>query len=166
MARDVQQDQNFLADPKISSDNLSLNPEQTDTAQSPFRSFESVRTLYSNKDLLQWLLPLLTVLLAGVGVWLTSDRQKALKRLGRAFIGAAAGLVLLAVLVGFGLSQVIEAVAREQVSWDVLAPVAQSLLAQMRNIYLVCAVVAAILVITLHFLQRKLAANSGSRKLL
>lgn len=156
VASEISQDRTFLKDPVITADDFTFNPETTANKVNPLDQLSGLRLFYQNRDLLRWLLPLLTVLFAALGVFLASDHSRALKRLARSFLASGVGLLVFALLMGIGFSQATKLAAGDAVTRDIASPVLVSLVNQARNIYLVFAVVGIVLAIGLYLGRKRL----------
>ena len=154
-ASGIGNDQGFLKDPVISSDNLSDASEGA-VEDKPVERLDGLRSMYENTGLLLWLLPLATAAFAALGVFVAKDRLKALRRLGRSFISSGAGLAVFALLIGFGFENAVRAVSKEAVTRDIISPLFISLAQQVRTVYWIFAGVAVVIAIVLFVVQRKL----------
>lgn len=154
-ATQVLNDQGFLKDPVVASGELAEASQGT-VKDNPFEQLEGFRSSYQKKGLLLWLLPVLTVLFAALGVFLARDRLKALKRLRRSFISSGVGLAIFALLIGFGFERAVRAVSRDAITRDIASPVLINLAHQFRNIYLVFAVMAFVIALGLVVTRRSL----------
>ena len=151
----INNDQGFLKDPVISSENLS-EASEGNVADNPFEQLEGIRSFYENRGLLLWLLPVLAVVFTALGLLLAQDRLKALKRLGRAFIASGMGLAVFAILISFGFEKAVKTAAGEAITRDIAGPVLVSLGYQFRTVYLIFAGVAVVIAIVLLVVRRKL----------
>lgn len=156
----VSNDQNFLKETVITSDTLTLDPANTTGATNPLDGLDSTRTLYQNKTLLMWLLPILTILLAAAGLLLAQDRAKGLRRLATSFLFSAIGLFLLALALGFGLQQLIGAVASDPISRDVLGPAITGLVQHTQTTYYIFVGVALAISIAMFIGSRSAVKKS------
>lgn len=152
LTQQIQSDESFIEDPVISSDDL--RPD--DPTQDPFEQLKSVQSFYENHDLLMWALPLITLLFAVGGYFLSTDRLLALRRLYRSFFISAVGLLLFFLFLTFGSDGVLGNIATDPVAKDIFVPVFSSLTDQARNVYLVFTIVAAALGTALLVIHRRL----------
>lgn len=150
----ISNDQGFLKNPIISSDNLPGS--QGSQSNNPFGLLEGLKPLYEHIGLLVWLLPIATAGLAALGVFLARDRLKALKRLGRSFISSGVGLAVFAVFISFGFERAVKTVSRDAVTRDIAGPIFISLAHQFRTVYLIFAGIAFVLAAVLLVVRRRL----------
>lgn len=157
VAQQVASDQGFLADPVVSSDELTQLNAQSGQSQNskPFAGLERLQKLYQNKDLLLWLLPILTVMAAGAGYLLSEDKVKAMRRLGRSFISSAVGLAVLGVFFGIVASTLQGNLTNDAVVSNIVGPLFARLADAAQSVYFIFAGVAAIIAIALLIHARK-----------
>lgn len=152
---EVKDDTNFFKDTVITPESI-RRQAQANGQVDPFQTLEGLRPLYQNKDLLLILLPLSALTLAILGVLSAPNRFKAVRRLYRSLLSAAAGLLVFSLLLKFGLGTALGGVARDQLSRDIISPVFQSLLGQAQLIYMIFAGVALVLGLVLYFVSKNL----------
>lgn len=150
----VRSDNNFLKDTVITSETLTLNPTNPGNTNNPFSGLEGARPLYQNKSLLMWLLPILTIALAVVGLLLARDRAKGLRRLATSFLFSAIGLFLVAVGLGLAVNNVIKAVTSDSVSRDVLGPAITGLVHHAQTTYYIFVGIALVVSIVTFIASR------------
>ncbi len=143
----VTNDTNFLENPIVTSDTLSLNPEDTTKQNNAFQNLEGVRAFYQRKTLFMVLLPLLTAIFIAGGLFLASDKAKGLRRLGRSFLISAFSLFLFAFAIGFGTQRFTADVASDATTRDILAPVLTGLVHHMQTVYYIFAGIALLVTI-------------------
>lgn len=168
-SRQIVEDQNFLKDPVISSENFSLEALTGGTGagtagRSPLPQLDGLQTVYQNKTLLLWLLPLLTAVFAAGGVWLAKNRRAVLMRLARLFATTAIGLIVLGVLLRYGLERLITASAADSLTRDVFSPVLIALAGQLQMVYFIFAGIGIGLTIVAFLARRKISVKSKGVK--
>lgn len=144
MSQQIANDQGFLKNPVLTADTTSLEPNLQSLSPSVSK-LSSPPTLYPKKSLLLIGLPFLTILAAVVGIWLNQNHVKALRRLGRSFISTTIGLLVFAIILGWGLTATVNTTAKDQITKDVVGPVITSLAQDARTIYLLFVGIAAII---------------------
>lgn len=147
MQQRVLSDKNFLQNPVITSNNASLNPANQKINSDPFDQLGWLRTIYQNKTLLRWLLPVITIALAAAGLLLAMNRVNGLKRLMRTFILAAFSLLILGFVVGVGLGRAIDTFSIDAITSNVIEPVTTNLGHHAQRVYFIFAGIAVIVAI-------------------
>ncbi len=156
----INNDDNFLKNPIISSDNASLNPVNQTATENPFTRLEGLQQIYQNKSLLMWILPLSTLLFATAGLALALNRINGLKRLSRSFAFSAVSLLLIGLLLGVGFDRVIDTFAADAITSSIAGPVVTNLAAQAQRVYFIFAGIAVALSIGLYVGARIINSRS------
>lgn len=152
----VQNDKDFLPNTVITPNNASLNPVNKTADTGIFDNLEGLRAIYQQKTLLMWVLPLLTVVLTAGGLFLAKDRVKGTRQLMRAFLITGVGLLILGFIVGTGLGKVIDTLAIDAVTSNVIEPVITNLGSHAQRVYFIFGAVAIIAAIASYAAGRML----------
>lgn len=150
-------DQRFLKNPVITPDTLSeQSVTGTGSTESPTLNLDGLRNWYQLREVLLWILPIATIVLASLGVYLAADRRRALRILARSLMASAVGLAVFAILISFAIGQGIDVLNKEAIARDIASPVILHIVHQARTIYLVCAAVGVIIALGLFIINRRL----------
>lgn len=162
VSQQIAADTSFLKDPVINSTDLPKeSPAETaDPAavisENPLLELGDLQTLFENKSLLLWLLPIATAVFAVLGFMLAPNREKALRRLTRSFILSAIGLGIVGILLGYGADQLAGITATDAVAGNVLRPVVLNLIGQLQTYYFVFTGIGVALAIVLFAVRRQI----------
>ncbi|MGI9027560.1 MAG: hypothetical protein ACR2FM_01795 [Candidatus Saccharimonadales bacterium] len=150
----------FLKTPVISSDDFSLDAlsggATSQQNRSPFPQFDGLQSVYSQKTLLLWLLPLLTVAFMVIGLLLAQDRSKALRQITRSMVAGAIGLFVLGLLLTYGLKRLLDSTPSDALTRDVFSPVLLNLAGQLQIIYFIFTGVGIGLAVATYIASRKI----------
>jgi hypothetical protein len=149
---EIANDQNFLPNPVVTHKDLfGANSPSLDNAGLGY-----VQRLFGLQDLLVWLLPLLTIAVGVAGIFFARNTVKALRALAFSLFSAAAGLLLIGVLLGRGLSTAVESVSKDPLSQTVIGPAFSALGSGFMQFYLISAVIAVLIGVGLLFTGKRL----------
>lgn len=156
ITQSVQNDKDFLPNTVITPTNATLNPVGQSSGADITNDLEGLRNFYQQKTLLQWLLPLATIALIAGGLLLSQNRIKTTKQLMRTFIVLGAGLLILGFVAGTGLGKVIDTLALDAVTANVIEPVITNLGGHVQRTYFIFGGIAIVVAIVSYAASRML----------
>lgn len=156
IAQQVAADEDFLKDPLVTPQSLAADPDLGQPSTSLDQTGGSAPPAYSYRDWLLWLLPISTLVFAALGIYLASDKARALRRLGLGLIAAAISLLLMALMIGPGFKAVLGEAQSDHLMTDILTPVLTHLAQDVRNIYMIFTAAAVTGVIACFIIAKRL----------
>lgn len=158
IAQQVAADQDFLKDPIVTPQTISADPNLGQPSTSLDQTSGSAPPAYSYKTWFLWLLPISTLAFAALGIYLANDRAKALRQLGFGLVATAIGLLLTALVIGWGFKTALGEAQSDQLMTDILAPVLTRLAQEARDIYMIFTAIAVAGIIACFTVAKRLAA--------
>lgn len=156
IAQQVAADEDFLKDPLVTPQSLAADPDLGQPSTSLDQTGGSAPPAYSYRNWFLWLLPISTLVFAALGIYLASDKAKALRRLGIGLIAAAISLLLMALMIGPGFKAVLGEAQSDHLMTDILTPVLTHLAQDVRNIYMIFTTAAVTGVIACFIIAKRL----------
>lgn len=156
IVRSIQSDKDFLPNTVITPTNATLNPVGQSANTNIYDDLQGLRNFYQQKTLLQWLLPLITIVLIAGGLLLSQNRIRTTRQLMRTFIVLGAGLLILGFVAGTGLGKVIDTLALDAVTANIIEPVITNLGGYVQRTYFIFGGIAIVIAIASYAASRML----------
>ncbi len=167
VSQQIATDTSFLKDPIFSSDDLTKEKSTLEGVgapavikENPLTGLDGLRGLFENKNLLLWLLPIITVALVVMGVLLATSREKALRRLTRSFFFSAIGLLAVGLVLGYVVDQLGALETTDAVANDLLRPVFLNLTTQLATYFFISAGIGLLMAIVLFAGRRQMKQHT------